>query len=151
MKTSSRYHQITHHAAASLNWTKYFSFKRLIRPWYCLNFLTYFNLLLKGNHKKIFLTSLDRKELINTYKQADIFLFPSNIECSPVVIFEAMASKTPFLVSNVGNANEIVNISNAGYILPSKIDKNGYAKINNYMPESLFSLVYFVCYLLHIV
>lgn len=116
--------------SSKLNWIKYFSFKRLIRPWYCMNLLTYFKLLLKGNHKKIFVISLGRKELINTYKQADIFLFPSNIECSPVVIFEAMASKTPFLVSNVGNANEIVNISNAGYILPSKIDKNGYAKIN---------------------
>jgi len=116
--------------SSKLNWPLYFNFKRMLRPWYCMNLLTYLKLLLTGLNKKIFMISLDRKELINTYKQADIFLFPSNIECSPVVMFEAMASKTPFLISNVGNANEIVNFSNAGYILPSKIDLNGFTKIN---------------------
>lgn len=116
--------------SSKLNWPNYFSLTRLTKPWYYLNLLTYINLLRRGLHKKIFMLSLDRKELINTYKQSDIFLFPSNIECSPVVIFESMASKTPFLISNVGNAKEIVNNSNAGYLLPSKIDKLGFTKIN---------------------
>jgi len=77
--------------------------------------------------KKIVITSLSRQETINAYNQADVFLFPSNIECSPTVLFEAMASKTPFLVTDVGNAKEIIRWSGSGILLPTTIGKNGYS------------------------
>ena len=62
---------------------------------------------------------------MSAFKSADLFLFPSNIECSPLVLFEAMASKTPFLTTNVGNATEIIHWSHGGEVLPTLIDKKG--------------------------
>ncbi|HWY37015.1 MAG TPA: glycosyltransferase family 4 protein, partial [Bacteroidia bacterium] len=61
--------------------------------------------------KKITLTAANRETTVAAYKQANLFLFPSNIECSPIVLFEAMAAKTPFLVTNVGNSSEIAEWS----------------------------------------
>ena len=79
--------------------------------------------------KKLLIVSLVRQETINAYKQADLFLFPSNIECSPLVLFECMASKTPFLVTDVGNSKEIIAWSKSGLLLPTVIDKSGYSKV----------------------
>ena len=60
------------------------------------------------------------------FKQSDLFLFPSQIECSPIVLFEAMAAGLPFLSSDAGNAAEISQWSNhAGQIIPTL------TKINN--------------------
>ncbi len=70
---------------------------------------------------------LDREMTVLAYLAADLFLFPSNIECSPIVLFEAMASKTPFLTTDVGNASEIVEWSRGGQILPTVTDKSGQA------------------------
>lgn len=74
----------------------------------------------KLSNKKLILKDLNRKELVAAYQEADLFLFPSNIECSPIVLFEAMASKTPFLVTDVGNSVEIIKWSNGGMLLPTK-------------------------------
>jgi len=81
---------------------------------------------------------------VAAYKEADIFLFPSNIECSPLVLFECMASGTPFLTTDVGNTAEIIEWSNGGMLLPTKKDKkgcsianiNGSVKILEYMCEN---------------
>jgi glycosyltransferase involved in cell wall biosynthesis len=78
--------------------------------------------------KRLIVTSLPRKETVAAYKEADMFLFPSNIECSPLVLFESMASKTPFLTTDVGNAAEIVKWSKAGILLPTIKDANGNSK-----------------------
>jgi glycosyltransferase involved in cell wall biosynthesis len=77
--------------------------------------------------KRIIVTSLSRKETVVAYQQADVFLFPSNIECSPIVLFESMAGKTAFLTTDVGNSKEIVEWSGGGEVLPTTIDKNGYS------------------------
>ena len=76
---------------------------------------------------KIHLISLNRNEVVAAYQQADLFLFPSLVECSPIVLFEAMASKTPFLVTDVGNAVEINEWSHAGMILPTVKDSKGHS------------------------
>jgi glycosyltransferase involved in cell wall biosynthesis len=68
---------------------------------------------------------LQRNQIVASYQQADLFLFPSNIECSPIVLFEAIASKTPFLVTNVGNSKEIIEWTKGGELLPTNIDENG--------------------------
>ena len=65
---------------------------------------------------------MSRVQTIAAYKAADLFLFTSNIECSPIVLFESMAAKTPFLSTDVGNASEIAQWSNSGEILPTLVD-----------------------------
>lgn len=79
------------------------------------------------NKNKILIKTLNREKTISSYQQADLFLFPSNIECSPLVLFEAMASKTPFLTTDVGNSKEIIEWSNSGMLLPTIKDKKGYS------------------------
>jgi glycosyltransferase involved in cell wall biosynthesis len=87
------------------------------------------------NNKSLIIKDLSRKQTIAAYMEADIFLFPSNIECSPLVLFESMASKTPFLTTNVGNTEEIISWCNSGKLLKttyfnsySKADINWSAK-----------------------
>lgn len=82
--------------------------------------IKYFRLIFSNKKLRIHGISLSRKELINALKQSDIFLFPSLIECSPIVIFEAMASSLPILASPVGNIPEIIENSNSGKILKTQ-------------------------------
>jgi glycosyltransferase involved in cell wall biosynthesis len=86
------------------------------------------NLLAKKMGRKMIVASLSRRDTVAAYKAADLFLFPSNIECSPLVLFECMASGTPFLTTDVGNAAEIIVWSQAGWLLPTRTDKNGISK-----------------------
>lgn len=58
----------------------------------------------KVRNKLIRIRHWDREKTVAGFQQADIFLFPSNIEASPIVLYEACASRTPFLSTNVGNA-----------------------------------------------
>lgn len=67
---------------------------------------------------------LPRNELIELYKQADLMLFPSNLECAPVVLYEAMAAGLPFASTPVGNVKEIVTYSKAGVLLPVDFTKS---------------------------
>lgn len=82
----------------------------------------------RADGKRLLVTSLPRKETIAAYRSADLFLFPSNIECSPLVLFECMASHTPFLSTDVGNAREIVEWAGGGRLLPTSIDAKGYSR-----------------------
>ena len=76
--------------------------------------------------KKIFFESLSRQETVSAFRESDIFLFPSNLECSPIVLFEAMAAGIPFICSEAGNSAEIVKWSNGGMVIPSFKDGKGY-------------------------
>jgi glycosyltransferase involved in cell wall biosynthesis len=58
-----------------------------------------------------------REEVLSAYQSADLFVFGSVIECSPIVLFEAAASRTPFLSSDCGNAAEIAEWTRCGKIL----------------------------------
>jgi glycosyltransferase involved in cell wall biosynthesis len=82
----------------------------------------------RRKNKKVVITFLSRAETVAAYKAADLFLFPSNIECSPIVLFESMAACTPFLTSDVGNSKEIISWSHAGMVLPTHIDKDGFSR-----------------------
>jgi glycosyltransferase involved in cell wall biosynthesis len=82
----------------------------------------------KLSDKKIIVRSLTRPETVAAYHDANLFLFPSNIECSPIVLFEAMASKTPFLATDVGNSKEIIEWTNGGELLPTLKFANGFVK-----------------------
>lgn len=75
----------------------------------------------KNRDQQLLVKDLKREETVAALKSAQLFLFPSNLECSPIVLFEAMASCTPFLSTNVGNAEEIIQWSGGGELLPTKI------------------------------
>ncbi|KEF41459.1 MAG: hypothetical protein ER33_11380 [Cyanobium sp. CACIAM 14] len=62
--------------------------------------------------------ALSREDTVSAFLEADLLLFPSWIECSPLVLFEAAASRTPFLVTDVGNAAEIIRWTGGGRLLP---------------------------------
>lgn len=94
------------------------------------------------DRKKLIITSLTRQETVSAYKEADLFLFPSNIECSPLVLFESMASKTPFLVTDVGNSKEIIQWSKSGFILPTIKDKVGSSGANIEKSINLLENIY---------
>jgi glycosyltransferase involved in cell wall biosynthesis len=69
--------------------------------------------------KKVVLLDPPRRDVVSAYHSADLFLFGSNIECSPIVLFEAAASGTPFVSTACGNAAEIAQWTAAGEILPT--------------------------------
>ena len=74
--------------------------------------------------------TLSREDTVAAYKEADLFLFPSNVECSPIVLFESMASGTPFLSSDCGNAAEICRWSESGRVLPTTFDERRYSLVD---------------------
>lgn len=80
--------------------------------------------------KTIHLLNLSREETIKFYLTCDIFLFLSNIECSPLVLFESAAAGKPFVASSCGNALEISKWTKSGVIVSSTQDKNGVTKTN---------------------
>jgi glycosyltransferase involved in cell wall biosynthesis len=73
--------------------------------------------------RQIKFVSLSRKDTTSAFLDADLLLFPSRIECSPLVLFEAAAAQTPFLVTDVGNASEIIRWTGGGRLLPG-VTKN---------------------------
>lgn len=78
--------------------------------------------------KKIMVVELPREETVAAFKAADLFLFPSRSECSPLVLFECMAAALPFLTTVVGNSEEIIKWSGgAGLLLPTVKDESGYS------------------------
>jgi glycosyltransferase involved in cell wall biosynthesis len=71
----------------------------------------------------IILKDVTRNDLLSLYRAADLFLFTSEVECSPLVLFEAAASGLPFVSVDVGNACEIASWTKAGIICSSRSPK----------------------------
>ena len=82
-----------------------------------------------GN-KLVILTDLPRGELIQAFKSANLFVFASNVEYSPLVLYEATAAGLPFLTVPVGNAEEIARWTQAGMICPASKDERGYTRVD---------------------
>jgi glycosyltransferase involved in cell wall biosynthesis len=80
-----------------------------------------------SRERRILVRELDRSETVAAFLAADLFLFPSNIECSPLVLFESMAAGTPFLASDVGNSAEIAAWSGGGELIATSRDPAGYS------------------------
>lgn len=80
--------------------------------------------------KRVLLVDLPRHELIQAYKNADLFVFASNVEYSPLVLFEAAAAGLPFLTVPVGNAVEIADWTGCGVICPANVDSKGYTRVD---------------------
>jgi glycosyltransferase involved in cell wall biosynthesis len=76
--------------------------------------------------KRVLCTNLRRSDLVHTYMAADLFVFASTIEYSPLVLFESAAAGTPFLSVPVGNAEEIAAWTGGGVICPAAADGEGF-------------------------
>lgn len=83
----------------------------------------------KNPAKKILFLNLEREKLIPLFFDADLFLFASHVEYSPLVIFECLAAGLPFLSTKVGNVEEIVEWSGGGVICNSDISKEGFSSV----------------------
>jgi glycosyltransferase involved in cell wall biosynthesis len=80
---------------------------------------------LAGGGRRVLLLDPPRPDVLGAYADADLFLFCSMIECSPLVLFEAIAAGLPFVSVDVGNAAEIAEWSGAGTIVPSRRRADG--------------------------
>lgn len=78
--------------------------------------------------KKVLFTDLSRPELVHAFMAADLFVFASNVEYSPLVLYESAAAGTPFLSVPVGNAEEIAAWTGGGKICPAPRDSKGYTR-----------------------
>lgn len=83
-----------------------------------------------GPRKKVIFVNLKRNKLIPLFFDADLFLFASHVEYSPLVIFECLAAGLPFLSTRVGNVEEIVEWSGGGIICDSHISEEGYSSVD---------------------
>ena len=90
--------------------------------------------LLTFGRKKVLLLNPPREDVVAAYHAADLFVFGSNIECSPLVLFEAMASRTPFVTVACGNAEEVAKWSGGGIVIPTEHRADGSAVA---MPDTM--------------
>lgn len=84
----------------------------------------------QSRNKRMIITDLHRKDLVQAYMDASLFLFASHVEYSPLVLFESAAAGTPFLSVPVGNAAEIAEWTGGGVICPASQDERGYTKVD---------------------
>lgn len=83
----------------------------------------------QANGKRVMLTDFPRPDLVQAYMNADLFVFASHVEYSPLVLFEAAAAGTPFLSVPVGNAREIAGWPGGGEICQAPQDERGYVRV----------------------
>ena len=81
--------------------------------------------------RRVIVSDLARAELTQAFLAADLFVFSSNIEYSPLVLFESAAAGTPFLSVSVGNSAEIAKWTGAGVLCPSSVDPMGYTRVSD--------------------
>jgi glycosyltransferase involved in cell wall biosynthesis len=70
------------------------------------------------------------KKIVQAFLAADLFVFASNIEYSPLVLFEAAAAGTPFITVPVGNSAEIVQWTGGGVLCPAPVDATGFTRVD---------------------
>jgi glycosyltransferase involved in cell wall biosynthesis len=66
-------------------------------------------------HRKI---APNSKELLNLFRQADIFVLPTQADCLPLAIMEAMAAELPIITTSIGALPEAVLHRETGWIVP---------------------------------
>lgn len=73
----------------------------------------------------VMLDGKDRQTVKDVLMMSDIFVFLSNIEASPLVIFEAAAAGSPFVASAAGNIAEIAQWTASGIVVKTHNRPNG--------------------------
>jgi len=84
----------------------------------------------RAGTKRVLCLDLPREDVVSAFLEADLFVFASKIEYSPLVLFESAAAGTPFLTVPVGNSTEIVRWTGGGWICPAEVDERGYTKVS---------------------
>lgn len=79
--------------------------------------------------RKVMVLDPPRRDVIGAMAAADLYVFASNIECSPLVLFESMASGLPFVSADVGNAREIAAWGGGGVIMPTHRHATGFSQV----------------------
>ena len=82
-----------------------------------------------NGNKSVKIVDLKRPQLIQAFLQSDLFVFASNIEYSPLVLFEACAAGLPFLAVPVGNSTEIIDWTQGGELCVAPKDEKGYTRV----------------------
>lgn len=78
--------------------------ERLARPWGgCYPFCRAVSLISKDIRV---IENATRDVVVSAYKAADVFALASKVECSPLVIYEAMAAGTPFVALLAGDVRD---------------------------------------------
>lgn len=87
------------------------------------NLMHRFNSMLSKNakFKYVFLKDIPREDTIQSFLESDFFVFPSQQEVAPLVLLECMATNTPWISLDVGNASSLAG----GVVIKS------FKKINN--------------------
>jgi glycogen synthase len=67
-----------------------------------------------------FLGWQSREQIIESYKQSNVFLFPSRHEGMPNAMLEAMASGLPVVATCISGSEELVSDGINGYLTPSE-------------------------------
>ena len=80
--------------------------------------------------RRILRLDLPRSDVLDAFMEADLFVFASKVEYSPLVLFEAAAAGTPFLTVPAGNAAEIVRWTGGGMLCPADVDVRGYVRVS---------------------
>ncbi len=60
-------------------------------------------------------------ELVQLYREADVFVFPTLFEGMPTVVLEAMSNYLPIIVSDTGATGELVTADNGFIIRPDNV------------------------------
>jgi glycosyltransferase involved in cell wall biosynthesis len=80
--------------------------------------------------KTVLRVDLPRAKVVDAFYEADLFVFASKVEYSPLVLFESAAAGTPFLTVPAGNAGEIVRWTGGGWLCPADADDRGYITVS---------------------
>ena len=89
-----------------------------------------FTRIMSRGQKSVILLDPPRAEVVQAFREADLFVFGSLIECSPVVLIEAAAAGTPFISGPAGNAFEIAASTGGGVIIDGSRDGRGYVHVD---------------------
>ncbi len=83
---------------------------------YCRTTAAEINAGRKFPNKRLLVLDLPRADTVAAMKSADVLLFLSNIEASPLVLFESAAAGLPFISTDAGNSEEIARWTKGGLI-----------------------------------
>jgi glycosyltransferase involved in cell wall biosynthesis len=72
------------------------------------------------NDRVFFLGWQSRQQILESYRQANAFLFPSRHEGMPNAILEAMASGLPVIATCIAGSEELVAEGETGYLTPAE-------------------------------
>jgi glycosyltransferase involved in cell wall biosynthesis len=76
--------------------------------------------LAERSRRRVLLLDPPRDEVVAAYRAADLFVFASEVEASPLVLYEASAAGTPFVSGPAGNADEIASWTGGGVVVPAR-------------------------------